>query len=318
MKRLLPYVGPLVSIAIFTAAVAAILSMTQDITVAEVRAAFAGTERGRLAAAVGCIAGVYAVLSSYDILAFRYIAVPLRLRRIMFASFIGNTLGMILGLSLLTGGSLRYRLYTRWGLTLTHVAAITAFGISTLTLLLLLASGSALLIDTGTFRFFPSLPPPILRLLGVLLLVPVAGYLVAAAFFPRKRLVLFRRSFPVPTLPVALGQLGLAAAEVLLTGSALFFLLPSLPGLPVVSFLGLYVLSQLVGFASQTPGGLGSFDATMLFLLLPFAPKETIVASLLLFRILFSLLPLVTALLALSLYEHRHFRKNMRAQPSAA
>ena len=65
----------------------------------------------------------YAVLPGYDLMALSYIGRPLRLRRTVFGSFISYAFSQMLGFPLLTGGSVRYRLWSSWGLSSTGIIA---------------------------------------------------------------------------------------------------------------------------------------------------------------------------------------------------
>ena len=52
---------------------------------------------------------------------------PLRLRRTVFGSFISYAFSQMLGFPLLTGGSVRYRLWSSWGLSSTEIAKAVSF-----------------------------------------------------------------------------------------------------------------------------------------------------------------------------------------------
>src|SRR5260370_11335588 len=63
-----------------------------------------------------------------------------------------------------------------------------------------------------------------------------------------------------------------------------------------------FVSATLLGYASHAPGSLGVFDAAML-VALPGVPKEELIAGLLVFRILYFLLPFCLALVAMACWE---------------
>ncbi len=60
----------------------------------------------------------------------------------------------------------------------------------------------------------------------------------------------------------------------------------------------IFVSATLLGFASHAPGGLGVFDAAMLVALWQF-DREDLLAGLLLFRVLYYLVPFAIALVIL-------------------
>jgi hypothetical protein len=79
-------------------------------------------------------------------------------------------------------------------------------------------------------------------------------------------------------------------------------LLPSHPDIGFVTMAVVFVSATLLGFASHAPGGLGVFDAAMLVALWQF-DKESVLAGLLLFRLLYYLIPFALALTILGARE---------------
>ena len=66
--------------------------------------------------ALGLTGLTFVVLTGYDALALRYVDGHLSPRRIAFSAFIGYAVSQAIGNPILTGGSVRYRLYSSWGL----------------------------------------------------------------------------------------------------------------------------------------------------------------------------------------------------------
>jgi len=83
---------------------------------------------------------------------------------------------------------------------------------------------------------------------------------------------------------------------------AMYMLLPSEPNIDFVTIAVVFVSATLLGFASHAPGGLGVFDAAMLVALWQY-DKESVLAGLLLFRLLYYIAPFVLALSILGLRE---------------
>jgi uncharacterized membrane protein YbhN (UPF0104 family) len=82
----------------------------------------------------------------------------------------------------------------------------------------------------------------------------------------------------------------------------MFMLLPVGPNIGFVSLAVIFVAATLLGFASHAPGGIGVFDAAMLVALWQY-DKPRLLAGLLLFRILYYVVPLVLSLLILGVRE---------------
>ena len=106
----------------------------------------------------------------------------------------------------------------------------------------------------------------------------------------------------LPGFWLTLGQVGLGVADLAAAAAALYFLLPRGHGVEYPLFLGLYAFACLLGIASNAPGGIGVFEVTMLKVVDVPAP-EAMLASLLLFRVVYYLLPFVLALALLGANE---------------
>jgi uncharacterized membrane protein YbhN (UPF0104 family) len=78
----------------------------------------------------------------------------------------------------------------------------------------------------------------------------------------------------------------------------MYMLVPDEPYIGFVTLAVIFVASTLLGFASHSPGGLGVFDAAMLVALWQF-DTEDLLAGLLLFRLLYYLVPFAISLVIL-------------------
>jgi uncharacterized membrane protein YbhN (UPF0104 family) len=69
----------------------------------------------------------YLTLTVYDTLALRYIRHALSYVKTAFASFTGYAFSNNIGFSMIAGASVRYRIYTSWGLTAIEIAQLIGF-----------------------------------------------------------------------------------------------------------------------------------------------------------------------------------------------
>jgi len=97
-------------------------------------------------------------------------------------------------------------------------------------------------------------------------------------------------------------QIAIGLVDLGLGGLAIYSLLPATPEVDFITVLVIYVTATLLGFLSHAPGSLGVFEAAML-IALPQFPKEELLASLLIFRVLYFILPLFLAVLVLGIRE---------------
>jgi len=123
----------------------------------------------------------------------------------------------------------------------------------------------------------------------------------------------FRRSRSAPTnlsTRVRLSRRGNCSAPPLeLVGASgiIYFALPAAanPGFAVV--LGVFVASFSIALMSHAPGGLGVLEFTFVEAM-PDAPQPNVVAALLVFRLLYLILPLMFALVVVLNYERKRLR----------
>jgi glycosyltransferase 2 family protein len=287
---------------IMAVACAALYRLLRDIDVDKVVDALGATSLETvLTAGIFVVCG-YITLTFYDLFSLRTIgwhSVPYRIAA--FASFTSYTIGHNLGATVFTGGAVRFRIYSAWGLGLIDVAKI-AF-VTGLTFWL----GNAFVLGIG-MAYAPEaastlnqFAPWLNRLIALTGLAVIAAYLIW--LLPRPR-VIGRDNWQV-TLPgasltlvqIVIGVLDLAAGAL-----AMYTLLPAHPSVDFTTVFIIFVMATLLGFLSHAPGSLGVFDAAML-IGLPEYEKEQLLASLLIFRVLYFVLPLFMAVSALGVRE---------------
>lgn len=241
----------------------------------------------------------YLIMSGYDTLALRYAGKPLSYGKTAFASFISYAFSNNIGLSLLAGGSVRFRLYTAWGLTVSEVTKVILFCTATLWLGFLTLAGMVFLVEPVLIPRALHLPFRSVHPLGIFFLSLVgAGFI--ASLIRKEPFSLRGWTVSLPPPPFYVSQIGIAVLDWAVAASVLYVLLPDVPQLSFPAFLSIFLLGQLTGIVSQVPGGLGVFETVMLLLLSPFLPASTVVGSLLVYRTLYYFLPLLIAALLLS------------------
>jgi hypothetical protein len=145
------------------------------------------------------------------------------------------------------------------------------------------------------------LPIRLDRLVGLALLAVILAYVIWV-WLTRPWVRIQRWKLHLPGPRVTLGQMLLGAVDVCAGAGVIYVLLPADLGLPFLSFAAIYAVACMIGIASHSPGGLGVFEATML-LALSWLPRETVLGALLLFRLLYYVLPFILALALLGATE---------------
>jgi uncharacterized membrane protein YbhN (UPF0104 family) len=236
----------------------------------------------------------YAGLTLYDRLGTIYAEHKVGYGRVAFASFCAYALSHSVGFAAVSGAAVRYRLYAHWGLTPGQIARVVAFCSLTFGLGGMVLGGAILFIEPQAVPFFgDQLPHLVLYGFGVLLWGIVAGYVGLARLVGTIRP--FGHTIELPGFRMALAQVALATADVALTATIFWVLVPHAPRLTWLIFLGIYVASYTAGLAANVPGGIGVFDSAMLFGLAPYLPAPRIVAALVVFRLYYYVIPLFLA-----------------------
>lgn len=267
----------------------------------EVFAHIADTPPSKLALAVLLTAGSYLVLTLFDALAMRALDTKIGWRAVLPTSFAAFAVGHSIGFAALSGGSIRLRWYTRAGLTPWQVTQLIAFCSFTSLLGAALLSGSSLVARATLAGDVLHIGTWGARALGTLFIAFVIAYCLLG-LLRREPLMLGRRRIPTPRLPIALGQVSIAAVDLLLAASVLYVLLPASATHGLLAFLAVYLLSVAAGVVSSLPGGIGVFE-TVLLLLLPDGPADEKLAAMLTYRAIYYLLPFLLALLLLAARE---------------
>jgi phosphatidylglycerol lysyltransferase len=245
----------------------------------------------------------YLVLTGYDFSALKYVGVQVRRTTVLLTSFIAYALGNTVGLGVLTGGAVRMRLYTASGIDAGRVAQAAAFNAGAFVIGMTAFGAAGLLWGAHDVAALVRIPSWMLRGVAVLLLLAV-GALVVAAARSREIRVLNRWPVRLPPPELAIRQLLISALDLAASAAALWFLLPAnIIGLP--AFSAWYAMAVALGLLSHVPGGLGVFEAVILLACGGRAPPEQIIGALVLYRIIYYLLPLIAAAMLLAGYELR-------------
>lgn len=288
-------VGFILSVIIIAAAAVVLYRKLHDINIAKVLTAMATVEYRDVAKAAMLVAAGYFTLTFYDLFALRTIGrhdVPYRVAAL--AGFCSYAVGHNVGASVFTGGAVRYRIYSAWGLDAIEVAKICFIAGLTFWLGNIAVLGLGFAWHPEAATAIDQLPEGLNRALGVMALLVLAGYV---AWVWKTPLVVGRENWEVrlPNGPLTLLQIVIGIVDLGFCSLAMYVLVPNQPDLGFVTIAVVFVSATLLGFASHAPGGLGVFDAAMLIALWQY-DKEELLAGLLIFRLLYYIAPFALAL----------------------
>jgi len=295
-------IGVLLSLAIIAIAAVALYRILRDIEVGEVIQALLEANPRDIALAALFVAGGYFTLTFYDLFALRTIGradVPYRVAAL--AGFTSYSVGHNVGASVLTGGAVRYRIYSAWGLDAIAVAKICFIAGLTFWLGNATVLGLGIAYTPQAASAIDQLPAWVNRGAAILTLAVLTVYV---GWVWRRPRVVGRENWCVnlPGGPLTLLQIGIGIVDLGFCALAMYVLVPDEPNIGFVTLAVIFVSATLLGFASHAPGGIGVFDAAMLVALWQF-DKEDLLAGLLIFRLLYYVIPFALSLAILGIRE---------------
>jgi uncharacterized membrane protein YbhN (UPF0104 family) len=295
-------IGLALSLVIIATAGLVLYRILRGISAADLLDALKATEWVDVLLAALFVAAGYFTLTFYDLFALRTIGanhVPYRIAAL--AGFTSYSIGHNIGASVFTGGAVRYRVYSAWGLTAIDVAKICFIAGLTFWLGNVAVLGLGIAYEPQAASAIDQLPPWFNRLIAFAALALLVGYVAWVWTKPR---VIGRSDWVVtlPGGPLTLLQILLGILDLSCCAAAMFVLLPDDPHVAFIKLAVIFVSATLLGFASASPGGLGVFDAAMLVGLIEFE-REELLAGLLLFRLLYYVVPFALSLVILGVRE---------------
>lgn len=294
--------GFLASFAVLCLAGYTLYRMLRDIQPDRVVSAIAAIPASSIAISIAFVAAAYFTITFYDFFSLRTIGarhVPYRIAAL--SAFTSFSIGHNLGATVFTGGAIRFRIYSAWGLTLIDVAKIAFVTGLTFWLGNAFVLGLGMAIAPEAASALDQLPAWVNRTIGLAGLAVICGYLLWLAGGVR---VVGAKSVSVtlPNAPLTFVQILIGVADLGLSAIGMYVLLPANPPAELLPFVVIFVLATLLGFLSHTPGALGVFDAAILIALTQY-PKEELLATLLVWRAIYYILPFTLALMVMAARE---------------
>ncbi|MBQ3834079.1 MAG: lysylphosphatidylglycerol synthetase family protein, partial [Elusimicrobia bacterium] len=233
---------------------------------------------------------------------------PLKFKNVVFTCFISNALGNNTGYSMLFGGSIRYRLYSLYNVSMLNVTKVLFFSSATIWLGLLIIGGIVftffpVTLSEGKFFFQSSQP------LGFLFLFIVTLYTLLNIFKSKPIKIFNKWTITFPGIKITLWQMLLATADWIIASCTLYVLLPQ-GEIPYITLLQIFLIAQMLGILSQVPGGMGVFETAIVMMLPEATESSYVMGALLAYRAIFYFFPLSIALTLLA--SHEFFRAKKR------
>ncbi|MDR1663069.1 MAG: phosphatidylglycerol lysyltransferase domain-containing protein [Endomicrobium sp.] len=263
----------------------------------------------RIAIALFLALSYYLVLGGYDIIAFRFIdaEIPIKSKDIIFTCFISNVLANNTGYSMLFGGSIRYRLYSLYNISIINVTKVLLFSSATIWLGLLAVGGII-------FTFAPVSLENVFNLnistkiIGLFCVTILVLYVLLSIFHSKPYKIFKWTTISFPNIKIVTAQVLLATSDWLIASITLFVLMPE-GYISYFVLLKVFLVSQFLVIISQVPGGMGVFETSITLLMPNSANNPGVISALLIYRAVFYFFPLLIALVMLGVFEIIVFTK---------
>lgn len=246
---------------------------------AAIRASLSSVTGGQWALALVFSAASFWAVGRYDCVVHRQLSTGIKQQTARRAGILAISIAQAIGLGALTGALIRWRMIpemTLWQALRLSAAVSLSF-----------LAGWAVVAGLGIMIFQPALP---WSKTLVFIAIGIGIVMASLAIWPPRALV----RLPLPSLRAMAAVIGLAAADTVLAGMALYVLLP--PGLDVALplLISSFLFALGAGLVGGTPGGVGPFEVTLLALM-PLVPAEPLLAAALGFRVVYHIIPAIIA-----------------------
>jgi len=304
-------IWPLIGLVAVVVSIWLLYHELRDISFAELGDSFAAIQTRDWAMAIGATLVAYAALAGYDHIALTHLRRPVSWLFVTLASFTAYALSHNIGASVFSGAVVRYRAYSSRGLTASEIGMLVAFCSFTFALGTLLLTGLVLILEPEVAeRFVGLLPVEASAATGGAILALVALY-VAGSWLGLRPFRIGSFELQYPRLPIVVRQLLIGPLEIAAAAAIVYFALPAAgnPGYPIV--LGIFLISFSIALISHAPGGIGVLEITFLTGLPEMDPAD-VLAALIVFRLLYLIIPFMLSLVTIVLFERAQYRRDGR------
>nr|WP_210302568.1 YbhN family protein [Bartonella doshiae] len=263
-----------------------------------------------------CSLLAYAALAGYDRIALQHLGHKISWFFIAICSFTTYALSHNIGASVFSGAVVRYRAYKMKGLNGTEIAILVGFCSFTFVIGTILLFGIVLILQPNIITLIHGdLPEWLGTMVGVILLSCIALY-TFGSWLQLKPLRLGKKiQLSYPRLKIVIQQLLISPLELLGAAGIIYAVLPQHTDIHFISVLGVFLASFTITLLSNAPaGGVGVLEA--LFITgMPNVNPTDVIAALIVFRMLYLIIPLIISLFVVAIFESQQYWKRAKKTP---
>ncbi|MES2144473.1 MAG: bifunctional lysylphosphatidylglycerol flippase/synthetase MprF, partial [Pseudomonadota bacterium] len=298
LRSAAPY---LLALGLFALGLYALYRLLAPVNFADVAAQIRMTPWTTMVLAALATLGGYLSLAGYDWSALRYIGKPLPIPVVLTGGLMAYAFGNTIGLSAVSGGAVRWRVYSGLGLEGYDVAVVSTFAAVSFGVAATIVGLGALAIHPGALASIIPFPPSTVRIAAISLILVQMVPLVWASATGRS-LRIGRFTIHAPSLPILGGQILFSLGDIGFSALTLYLFIPTVD-LGFFTFLAVFAAATMAGIVSHVPGGIGVFETVVIAAMPAGTPVDKVAAALLLYRLVYYLLPFLLALVVLAIYE---------------
>ena len=236
-------------------------------------------------AATGCTAIAFWAVGHYDALLHRHFVTKVDSKRAKRAGICAISVSQSLGLGVVTGAILRWRMLPEQPLMVASKITL-AVALSFLAGWAVVTAAVVLAMGDGPYKD-----------MAVLVIVLAAAAVALSLYAPKAR-------FRWPNIVTIAGLMFFCAVDCFAAAFGFFIFLPADIGITFLAILPGFLMAYGAGLISGAPGGIGAFEVTLLALL-PHLPHEAVLAAIIAWRLIYFVLPaMIGAVVAIMGPEH--------------
>lgn len=251
----------------------------------------------------------YTALAGYDRIALQHIGRKISWVFIAICSFTTYALSHNIGASVFSGAVVRYRAYSMKGLSGSEIAILVGFCSFTFALGTIFLSGVVLVVHPDIILLVHSdIPEWLGTLIGAIMFLLVALYVFGSLLQLRPFKIGKKFQISYPRFKIVAQQLIIGPLELLGAAGIIYAVLPEVGNPGFIAVLGVFLASFTVTLLSNAPaGGVGVLEAVFMAGMPNMDPAD-VIAALIVFRLLYLIIPLIISLFFVVIFEVHQYR----------
>jgi phosphatidylglycerol lysyltransferase len=301
------YLVPLVIVVVFGFTTFAIYKLTDEVSYDDVIDALMATSWSSIGLAISFTALSFLALIGYDVNALTYIHRKLPFVPVAMTAFSAYAVGNTAGFGALSGGAIRFRGYSRLGLSPDDIGRVIAFVTLAFGVGLLAVTALASLAAAPRISDVIGVDPFVVQVVAIIIIIALTALVIMGR--EGRRITVGKITIRLPDSRTSSQQFLITALDIAASASVLYVLIPQTE-IGWLSFTAIYATAVGAGVLSHVPAGLGVFETIIVAALGNTVDLDTVLGSLVLYRVIYHVLPLMVATLFVIWLEVRQLSRH--------